>query len=256
MAAAVNQSVKEQFGAVAAAYAVSAVHAGGPDLTALIAAAELTGSEQVLDMGCGAGHTGIAAAANAAHVTALDVTPEMLAVAANLAQERGRTNMTFCEGDVMAMPFEDATFDVVTSRFSAHHYGDPARALAEAYRVLKPGGQLLLVDSIAQEDATLDTFYNCFELLRDSSHVRNWRGSEWMRMLAAAGFAGEMLDRYVVRLDGASWVQRMRTPANKVAMVQELFRDAPAHVRAAFECQDEPWMFSIPSALLRGRKPA
>lgn len=249
-----TQSVREQFGAVAAAYAVSAYHAKGPDLAAMVAAAGLTGVERVLDMGCGAGHSAIAAAARAAHVTALDVTPEMLEVAARLATERGLTNMTFQQGDVSALPFADASFDVVTSRVSAHHYADPASALAEAFRVLRPGGRFLLVDTIVPEDATLDTFSNCFELLRDSSHVRNWRATEWLRMLKSSGFEPTLLDRYVIRLEGANWVERMRTPANKVAMLRALFREANPAIRAAFEVQDDPWMFSIPSALFSATK--
>ena len=250
-----TQSVREQFGAVAAAYAVSSYHSSGADLAAMISAAELSGTEQVLDMGCGAGHSAMAAATKAAHVTALDVTPEMLEVAAGLAGERGLTNMTFQQGDVSALPFADGSFDLVTSRVSAHHYGDPARALTEAFRVLRPGGRFLLVDTIVPEDATLDTFYNCFELLRDSSHVRNWRATEWLRMLKGAGFEATLLDRYVIRLEGANWVERMRTPANKVAMLRQLFREATPAIRAAFEVQDDPWMFSIPSALFSARRP-
>ena len=55
-ASSVNDSVREQFGAAANAYATSAVHASGPDLAAMVRLADLTGTEQVLDMGSGAGH--------------------------------------------------------------------------------------------------------------------------------------------------------------------------------------------------------
>src|SRR4051794_36730086 len=86
--------VRSQFGAVADAYATSAYHAAGADLAALVQAASLLGSERVLDLGCGAGHAALALAPGAAHVTAVDVTPDMVATAARLARARGVANIT------------------------------------------------------------------------------------------------------------------------------------------------------------------
>jgi ubiquinone/menaquinone biosynthesis C-methylase UbiE len=255
--ASTNDSVKEQFGAVAAAYASSSYHSAGPDLAALVEVAKLTGRERVLDMGSGAGHTAIAVARHVAEVTGIDVTPEMVGVATSLAQQRGIANATFQLGDVAALPFEDGSFDLVTSRVSAHHYADPARALAEAFRVLRRGGQFILIDTVSPEDPALDTFYNCFEVLRDSSHVRNWRGSEWLRMLAAAGFAeGAMLQRFAVAVDGQDWVTRMRTPPLKVETLRLLFAEAAPAQRAAFELRSDPWGLSVPIAMFRAAKPA
>jgi len=251
----VNDSVREQFGAAANAYATSAVHASGPDLAAMVRLAQLTGTEQVLDMGSGAGHCALAFGAKAAQVRGIDVTPEMVGVANRLAGERGLANVTFEQGDVDRLPFDDATFDRVTSRLSAHHYADPQRALGEALRVLKPGGMFLLVDSAAPEDPALDTFFQAVEFLRDPSHVRNWRGSEWVRMVAGAGFEeAQVRERFAPFIDGAGWVQRMQTPPTRVAMLRELFAEATEAQKAAFDLREEPWGLCIPFVLLTARR--
>jgi ubiquinone/menaquinone biosynthesis C-methylase UbiE len=249
-----SAGVREQFGAVAAAYAASAVHASGPDLAKLIEAAELTGAEQVLDLGCGAGHTALAAAPRAARVVAVDVTPEMLQVAEGLARQRGITNVEFRHADVATLPFPDASFDVVTSRFSAHHYADPQQALHEAARVLRPGGRVLLVDTVAPEMPFLDTFFNAVEYLRDPSHVRNCRISEWARLFDAAGFACEALFAGTIPLEGDNWVERSRTAPERVAAIKAVFAAAPPAAVAAFGIKTgADWGWTIPMALLRGR---
>jgi ubiquinone/menaquinone biosynthesis C-methylase UbiE len=245
--------VQSQFGAVAAAYATSTVHSGGPDLEALIQAANPGGIEDVLDLGCGAGHTAIALAGRVRSVMAVDLTSEMIEVAKRLAKERGLTNLTFRQADATALPFANGSFELVTSRYSAHHYSDPLVALGEVRRVLRPNGRFLLVDTVSPEDPALDTFYNAVELLRDASHVRNCRISEWERLFRAAWLEPEVLFRYPLVLDGESWVTRMRTPAPRVAALRELFTTASEAARQTFAIQDGPqWGWTIPVALISG----
>jgi ubiquinone/menaquinone biosynthesis C-methylase UbiE len=250
----IKESVQRQFGSVAAHYATSAVHRGGPDLDAMLAAAP-QGVARLLDAGCGTGHTALAFAPLVAEVVAVDLTEAMLDQGRRLAAERGLDNITFQYGDVEQLPFSDASFDVVTSRYSAHHYPHPHVALREFARVLRPGGVFLLVDVVAHDDPTQDTFLNAIELLRDPSHVRDHSVAQWLAMCAAAGLAGELLGEWPLRLEFETWVTRMRTPPGAQAQLKALFDGAPREVRAAMALDgDGEYGFSIPLALLRAVK--
>jgi SAM-dependent methyltransferase len=249
-----DTSIQRQFGAAAAGYAVSPVHSGGPTLEAVVERAALTGKERVLDVGCGAGHTALALARNAAEVVALDLTEEMLATAAGLARERGLANVWFKRGRAEALPFADGAFDLVTSRLCAHHYADPAAATREAARVLRPGGQYLLVDSYAAEDPVLDTYLNAIEVLRDPSHVRNYRLSEWSAMFRAAGFAVELGPRWPVRLEFDAWLARIGTSAPLAVGLRALIDAAPSEVKEALAIDSATRDWSIPIALVAGRR--
>lgn len=249
-----NQSIERQFGAAAAAYVASAVHRGGSDLDALVGAAELRGQERVLDVGAGPGATAFAFAPRAAEVVALDLTPEMLEAGRRQAAASGATNVRFERGDAASLPFPAASFDVVATRHSAHHFAAPERFAAEAVRVLRPGGRLLLLDSVAPEDHAQDTFLNAFEVLRDPSHVRDHRVSQWCAIFEGAGLRAELLGEFRLAIDFADWVARMQTPAVAVAGIQRLFAAAPDEVREAFEIEPGgDGSFALRAALIRAR---
>lgn len=249
-----TRAIQERFGPAAGAYAVSAVHQTGPDLEAMLAAGVRTGSERVLDVGCGAGHTALAFAALTREVVALDLTEAMLVQAGALARQRGLTNLCFERGDAAALPLPDHHFDLVTSRLCAHHYADPQESLREAARVLAPGGTFLLSDTVAPEDPARDTFLNCFELLRDSSHVRDHRVSEWFAMFRAAGFVPELLGTWTIHQDFEPWVERIGTSPAAVAGLRALFDQAPHEVRGAFGIRgDGDYAFTLELAVIAGR---
>lgn len=246
--------VAQQFGNTASAYLTSAVHAQGADLTALRdIAAGLTGSAKrpvVLDLGCGAGHASFAVAPVAESVTAFDLSPEMLAVVAGAARERGLAQIGTQQGNVASLPFADASFCMVMTRFSAHHWLDVPAALREVNRVLKPGGVLVVIDITAPESPLHDTTLQAVELLRDGSHVRDYRTSEWLRMLDDAGFAGERVSDWKLHMQFDEWTARMRTPAERATAIRSLLRSAPVETRDCFAVQDDG-SFTIDSTLFR-----
>lgn len=128
--------VQRQFGEQASAYLSSAVHAQGSEFGLLQDALAGRGHARVLDLGCGAGHVSFHVAPLVAEVVAYDLSQAMLDVVASAAAERGLANITTERGAAERLPFADASFDFVFSRYSAHHWSDLGLALREVRRVL------------------------------------------------------------------------------------------------------------------------
>ena len=226
--------VAGRFGARAADYVSSAVHATGEDLKemARVAVAEPTAS--VLDLGCGGGHVAYAVAPVVREVTAYDLSQAMLDAVEAEATRRGLANIVTRQGSVEALPFADARFDRVLSRYSAHHWSDVPTALREARRVLRADGRLAIVDAIHPGPPLLDTHLQAWELLRDPSHVRDHGEAEWRAMLGQAGFAPGKAKRWRVRMDFPVWTARMATPESNVAAIRALQACAPEPVTQHF----------------------
>jgi demethylmenaquinone methyltransferase/2-methoxy-6-polyprenyl-1,4-benzoquinol methylase len=115
--------------------------------------ARLQAGERVIDVACGTGDIAFEAARYGAEVVGLDVTPRMIELArakAGLAAAAGRDGgwpvPHFTVGDMMALPFADATADVVTTGYGLRNVPGLAEAVDEIARVLKPGGRLLSLD--------------------------------------------------------------------------------------------------------------
>ncbi len=219
----------------AQAYVDSVDHRAGDDLDQIEDVLRGRGLARVLDLGCGGGHVSYRAARHAAKVTAYDLTPGMLHAVRREAAERGLTNITVRQGAAERLPFADASFDAVLSRFSAHHWQDWEAGLREARRVLKPGAQAIFIDVTAPADRVLDTHLQAFELLRDPSHVRDFTVEEWVAALGRSGFAVESVTMRKLRMDFAAWTARTHTSAERAEAVRAVQRDAPAIVREYFQ---------------------
>jgi SAM-dependent methyltransferase len=227
--------VGQQFGSRAAAYLTSTPHAQGADLQALAALVMGRAEARVLDLGCGAGHVSFHVAPHVKHVVAYDLCSDMLDVVTRAAAERGLDNIVTREGVAERLPFANESFDFVLSRYSAHHWHDVEAGLREAARVLKPEGMAVFVDSVSPGPPLLDTHLQAVELLRDPSHVRSYSRAEWEAAIVRAGLRPGSISAHHVRLDFATWVERMHTPKVQIDAIRALQSAASANVRQHFD---------------------
>lgn len=244
-----DDQISRQFGAAAAAYLTSSVHAQGADLTALGRKLQGQPAANLLDLGCGAGHLSFAVAPHVRSVTALDLSADMLRVVTQEAQARRLDNIRTRQGVAEKPPFPEHSFDYVCTRYSAHHWANVPRALSEMRRVLKVDGQVIIIDVVAPSTPLLDTYLQTIELLRDLSHVRNYSKDNWSTYLANAGFQIDAFVTWNLRLEFQSWVARMRTPAERVAVIQELLLGAPEEVREHLKIEADG-SFQLDAAML------
>jgi SAM-dependent methyltransferase len=119
----------------AAAYEACFAGATRPYVEALLAAVGLRPGMRLLDIACGTGVAAAEALRRGARASGLDFSPEMLAQATKLHRD-----VDLREGDAEHLPFDDGAFDVAVSNFGVHHCERPQDAMAEAHRVLRPGG--------------------------------------------------------------------------------------------------------------------
>lgn len=136
---------------------------------------ELQPGMSLLDVGCGPGSItrGLAARLAPGAVIGVDLSEDTLASARREAEERGLTNLTYQVASVYELPFPDATFDAVYAHQVLQHLREPAAALGEMLRVLRPGGHLAVRDvdwgTVAYwpSDPWLDRFVHV--------HLKTWR---------------------------------------------------------------------------------
>ncbi|AXB78615.1 class I SAM-dependent methyltransferase [Novosphingobium sp. P6W] len=234
-----NAIVNQQFGGQAQAYVSSATHASGPDLKRLAEVAQGWPGATVLDLGCGGGHVSYTIAPHAEKVVASDLSQPMLDAVMTEAGRRGIANIETTQAAAEALPFADGEFDAVICRMSAHHWQDFDAGLREARRVVKKGSPAIFIDVVSPDSPMLDTHLQAVELLRDRSHVRDYRITEWSAALGRAGFDLTRVFTHTLPMEFASWVKRMRTPDDLVAAIRSLQTEASEEVRKAFAIQED-----------------
>ena len=189
-------------------YRSSDAHREGPDLDILVEWA--SGARTALDVATGGGHV-----ARRLREAGLDV------VTCDPAPGMGPDVICRAEN----LPFGEASFDVVTTRVAAHHYGDVGRAVEEMARVTSD--RVLIVDNLFMGDGIEEA-----ERLRDPSHVRNYSDAEWTSFVESAGLAVAEVRFFDKPIEIQAWLDRCGCVGEAARRVRELVahRTTGAHV--------------------------
>ena len=201
-----NQHIVDQFTRQAVYFAELPGHEEATQL--LLQMAGVTAAHDVLDLACGAGAVACSAARIARQVTGIDLTPAMIEHAAALQVQQGLQNVAWQVGDVSRLPFPADQFDVVLTRYSLHHFLNPAGVVSEMVRVCKPSGHLAVADIVLPPEKV--AFYDQVERRRDPSHVRVLTEAQVHDLLTDAGlvelrWAGYLFELQLTQLLQASF---------------------------------------------------
>ena len=190
----------------------------------------------------------------------------MLRQAQIVAASNGLTNVETKHAEAGALPFPDASFDLVTCRLAAHHFPDAAAFVGEVWRVLVPGGTFALVDDVSPDakilpdtsDAELrdlEIIYNAFEKLRDSSHGRCLTLSQWLELMKGTGFTIAHYEHMNQEVPFGSWTARMRCDEATVGRLKAMLHEAPLNKFLMPHTGESGFAFTLQEAIIIARKP-
>jgi len=214
---------------------------------AMLDAVEVVAGMEVLDVASGPGYVSGSASRRGAHTTGLDFSENMVALAS-----RNFPGLSFTRGDAEILPFGDKSFDAVLINFGLLHFPDADRALAEAYRALRPGGRLgftawagpegsaigIAMGAIARE-GTLDV-----DLPAGTPIFRFADHGECARTLGEIGFA-----------DPVSTDMLLTWSLPAVDMLMDVFNEATARTSGLLRAQDPARLPTIKAAMTAGCRP-
>ena len=245
--------VQEHFGKTAASYLTSTPHAKGKSLERLVDLVQPKKEWRMLDVATGGGHVAYTFAPHVARVWATDITDEMVDLVRGEAQKRGLANVRTAYAKAEALPFDDASFELVSCRIAPHHFDSIPAFLSEVRRVLTADGVFALVDNVVPPGSVGD-YINAFERFRDPSHLRAWTMQEWRDALAKAGFSIGHEEEIFKTMDFSSWAERHDETMR--SLLSSMLDQATGNVAASLQPQrkDGSWNFRLCEGLFIARK--
>lgn len=250
--------ILDQFTRQATLFSTAAPITNEHALRMVVDAAAPGPDDTVLDIACGGGIVVCAFAPHLRKATGIDMTPAMLERARQLAAEKGLTNVAWQQGDVTALPYPDASFSIVVTRFSCHHFPNPEKVLREMARVCAPGGRVVVIDTYAAADPAKAVAFNRLELLRDPSHVRCLTLAELQGLFPHAGLPDPTVAFYELRDEAKNLLARSFPNPGDDAKIIEMFRASAVDdsLGIPIRLDGERIDYAYPVVILTSRQPA
>jgi ubiquinone/menaquinone biosynthesis C-methylase UbiE len=250
-----NEQIIDQFTKQAARFAQSPTARSEDILERILRLARPQPKDTALDVACGPGLLVCALAKRVGRATGIDLTPAMLEQARRTQQEQGLSNVSWDQGDVSAMPYEDGSFDIVTCRFAFHHFPQPFPILREMRRVCRAGGRIVVADSapaVAKAEA-----FNAMERMRDPSHTRALPAEELRALFVEAGLPRPLVERTRLRLSLDEFLSRSYPREGDEARIRAMFDRALADDAMDVEPHREEGkiFFSVPVGIMAAQVP-
>jgi len=215
-------NIRDQFTRQADAYVRMAQTTNERGLRRLVSLASAEAHQRALDVACGPGFLTMAFADVCASTVGLDATDEFLARARDEAARRGLENIEFQKGDAEHLPFDDASFDIVSCRAAFHHFPHPERVLAEMQRVAAVGGRVVIADMLASDEPDKAEYHNRVERLCDPTHVRALSAAEFEAMFAEVGLEILQQPRSTLDYELDDWISHGGPSAEEAREIHEL----------------------------------
>jgi len=250
--------ILDQFTRQATVFSTASAITDEDALRMIVEAARPARDDRLLDVACGPGLVVCAFAPHVREATGIDVTPAMLERARRLAADKGVANVGWRQGDVYALPYEDASFTIVTTRFSFHHFLDPAAVLGEMVRVCARQGRIVVVDDYASEDPAKAAAFNRLEKLRDPSHSRCLTLTELKGLFSTVGLPEPDATFYELRGDVQGLLARSFPNPGDDRKIIEMFKASAADDRLGIPIRvdADKIHYAYPVAILAAQRPA
>jgi SAM-dependent methyltransferase len=226
-----HEVIVNEFTHQAESFNASAVANAAATVEELLTFAGPASSEQWVELACGPGIVSRRLAPQVGSVLGIDLTPAMVALARREAAAAGVENATFAVGDATATGLDTASADGALARFAIHHLPVPGRLVEEMFRIVRPGGTIVLMDHVADPDQEAFAWAQEIERLRDPSHWASLTVERLRELGTSVGLTLEEDQLLELDLDFDDWLARGSASASARVLVERTLRSRPGGAR-------------------------